>query len=81
MVESGVKIVDSKRVHTQLLHEDGIAQTDVGIGEGIFAVLGLVCALTSRLVVDTNDHQALVGDSVNKVAAANFNRVHSIGNG
>lgn len=80
MVEGRVEVVDAKRVHTQLLHENCISQTDIGIGEGVFTVLSLVCALASRLIVDTDDHETVTRNRVNEVAAANLDGVDSMSN-
>ena len=81
MIQRRVKIVDTNSVHPQLLHEDSIAQTDVGICERILAVCGLVCALTSGLVVNTNNHQPVVGDGIDKVLAAHFDWVDGFRDG
>lgn len=78
VIESGIKIVDTKRVHAKPLHEDCISQTEVGIGQGILFVGRLICALSSGLVVDTNYHKALASNSVDEVAAANFNGIDSM---
>lgn len=78
VIESGIKIVDTKRVHAKPLHEDCISQTEVGIAQGILFVGRLICALSSGLVVDTNYHKALASNSVDEVAAANFNGIDSM---
>lgn len=80
MIEGGIKIVDAERIHTQFLHEDCISQADIGIGEGILAVLRLVSPLTSRLVVDADDHKALASSSLDQVAATDLDGVDSMSN-
>jgi hypothetical protein len=90
VVEGGVDIVDTDGIHlsmsviayaslhityTQLLHNHSIAKTHVCVGESVFTRRWLVTGLTSRLVVNTNNHQALVCDCVDKVLAADFDRV------
>jgi hypothetical protein len=80
VVEGGIKIVDAKCVHTQLLHEDCVSQADISISQGILTVGGSVCALASGLVVDTNNHQAVASNSIDEVAAANFNGIDSMTN-
>ena len=80
MVKRRVEIVDTDRVHTQLLHKGSISQTDIGICESVLAVRGLVRSLTSRLVVNTNNHQTFVCDCVNEVLPAHFNRVDGVSN-
>lgn len=64
--------------YTELLHDRSIAQTHVRVGEGILSRGWLVTGLTSRLVVNTNNHQPLVRDSINKVLAADFDRVNGV---
>ena len=60
--------------HTYL-HQRGIAKTAGGVGERVAnAEIG---ALAAFLVVDTEDHEALVGDRVNEVLALDNNRVGS----
>ena len=95
VVESGVDIVDANRVHlgslaaadrsmhcsyTQLLHNHSIAKTHVRVGEGILTLCRLVSGLTSRLIVNANDHQPLVCDGVDKVLTADLDRVDGVGN-
>lgn len=80
MVKRRVEIVDTDRVHTQLLHKGSISQTDIGICESVLAVRGLVRSLTSRLVVNTNNHQSLVRDGVDKVLSADFHWMDGIRN-
>lgn len=67
--------------YTEFLDQHSVAQTDIGIREHILAFIGLVRSLASRLVVDTNDHQTLVRDRVDKVLSANLDRVHGLRNG
>lgn len=81
MVKRRVEIVDTNRVYTQLLHEGCISQTFVAICEGIFAVCGIVCSLTSGLVIDTNDHHPLVCAGVDEVLATDFDWLDGIGDG
>lgn len=94
MVEGGVDVVDADSVHlkalafadtavhstyTQLLHDHSITETHVCVGEGILTILWLVSGLTSRLIVNTNNHQPLVCDRVDKVLTANLDRVDGVG--
>lgn len=95
MVQRRINVVDANGVHlkslasahvavhstyTQLLHHNSIAQTHVPIGESIFARGWLVSGLTSRLVVNTNDHQPLVRDGIDKILAADLDRVDGVSN-
>lgn len=66
--------------YTQLLHNHCITETHVCVCEGILLRRGLVSGLTSRLVVNTNDHQPLVSDGIDKVQAADLNRVDGLRN-
>jgi hypothetical protein len=63
---------------TQSLHEHSISQTDISVRKHVLALSRLVRSLTSRLVVDTNDHQPLVGDRVDKVLTADLDWVDSL---
>jgi len=81
VVKRRVEIVDTNRVYTQLLHEGCISQTFVAICERIFAVCGIVCSLTSGLVIDTNDHYPLVGGGVDEVLATDLDWLDGIGDG
>lgn len=65
--------------YPQFLYEHSIAQTDVRVRKHILALTGLVRSLASRLVVNTNNHQSLVGDCVNEVLAADLDGVDGIG--
>lgn len=58
--------------HTYL-HQCGIAKTAGGVCKRI--ANRKISALATFLVVDTEDHEALVGDSVNEVLALDNNRV------
>ena len=60
--------------HTYL-HQGGIAKTAGGVGQRV--ANAEISALTAFLVVDTEDHEALVGDGVNEVLALDNNRVGS----
>jgi len=55
------------------LHQCGITKTTSGVGERVADAE--VSALATFLVVDTKDHEALVGDGVDKVLALYNNRV------
>jgi len=55
------------------LHQRSIAKTASGVGKRI--ANAEVGALAAFLVVDTEDHETLVGDRVNEVLALNNNRV------
>jgi hypothetical protein len=94
MVEGGVDIVDTDSVHlglsaiavcgsnctyTELLHDHRVTETHVGVCEGILLGRGLVSGLTSRLVVNTNNHQPLPGNGVDEILAADLNRVDGVG--
>ena len=95
VVESGINVVDTDSVHlhplevghlimhgtyTQLLHDHSIAETHVCVCEGILFRRRLVSGLTSRLVVNAHNHQPLVRDGIDKVLAADLNRVDGMGN-
>jgi hypothetical protein len=67
--------------YTQSLHHHSITQTDISVREHILALARLVRSLATGLIVDTNDHQSLVRDRVDKVLAADFHRVHGLRNG
>lgn len=60
---------------TTHLHQSGVAKAASRIGERISDTE--VGALTSFLVVDTKDHEALIGDRVNEVLAFYDNGVGS----
>lgn len=94
VVQSRVDVVDTDSVHliqsaivcatlhytyTQLLHNHGVTKTHICVCEGILLLSGLVSGLTSRLVVNTNNHQPLVGDGVDEVLAADLNGVNGMG--
>lgn len=55
------------------LHEGSIAEADGGVCERVR--LAEISASTALLVVDTKDHEALVGHRVNEVLALDDNRV------
>ena len=67
-----------RNTYTKLLHDHRVAETHVGVSERILTGGWLVSGLTSRLVVDTNNHQPLVRDSINKVLAADFDRFNGV---
>lgn len=67
--------------YTEPLHDSRIAQAHVCIREHILALIWLVRSLTSRLVIDANDHQTLARDGIDKVLAADLDWVDSIRNG
>lgn len=68
-----------RNTYTKLLHDHRVAETHVGVSERILTGGWLVSGLTSRLVVDTHDHQPLVRDRVDKVLAADLDRVDGVG--
>ena len=55
------------------LHQCGIAKTAGGVGKRV--ANAEISALAAFLVVDTEDHEALVGDRVNEVLTLDNNRV------
>lgn len=55
MVESGVEVVRSDGVDSQLLHECRIAQTDSAIAQWILSIVVVVCLTASRLVIDSDN--------------------------
>ena len=55
------------------LHQRGIAKTAGGVGKRV--ANAEISALAAFLVVDTKDHEALVGDRVNEVLALDNNGV------
>jgi hypothetical protein len=80
VVQSRVDVVNTDSVHTELLHDNRITETHVGVRKGIFLFSGLVSGLTARLIVNTNNHQPFVCDCVNEVLPAHFNRVDCVSN-
>lgn len=79
VVQSGVDIVHTDGVRTELLEHDGIAQTDFLVRQGVATLLRLVACLASGLVVNTNDHEALLRNSVNQILALDLDRVDGDG--
>ena len=95
MIESGIDVVNTNGVHlkmsviggislrntyTQLLHNNSITKTHVCVSKGILALCWLVTGLTSRLVVNTNDHQSFVCNGINEVLTANLYGVDGVHN-
>lgn len=76
MADSGRK---ARKLNPQRLQDGGIAQTNIGLRQGILALLWLVASLASWLVVDANDLQALVCDAVDKLLPANLDGIHGMG--
>lgn len=76
MVQGRVDVVGANGVHTQVLHERRIAQTGSAVAERVLRVRRAVCALSARLVVDTNDHEAVIRLRVNKLLLLHNDRVY-----
>lgn len=75
VVEGRVEVIGADGVHAQVLHEGSVAKAFCGVAERVGLVE--VCALAERLVVDAQDHEALVGDGVDEVLALCDDRVGS----
>lgn len=71
--------VDHRRAYTKLLHKRSISQTDCAVAQRILSVRVSVGTLPTRLVVDTKDHEAVIGDCVNEVLTTHLDRVDGEG--
>ena len=80
VVKGGVDVVHTDGVGTKLLEHDGIAQTDFLVRQGVTTLLRLVACLAAGLVVNTDDHEALLGNGVEQVLALDLDRVDGDGN-
>lgn len=67
--------------YTEALDHSRVSQADVGVGEHVLALVRLVGGLSTRLVINANDHEPLVGDRIDEVLASHLDRVDGMGEG
>ena len=77
MVNIGVKIVDTNSIHTQNLHQGGIAKASVRVPEGIIGVRIIECGAPTRLIRHTGDLELVSSFGVDEFIALNLNRRNS----
>lgn len=79
MVQVGVDVVDTDGVHTQHLHESGIAKAVGLVAQRVYSRLGLVAGRTAGLVCDSHDLEPGTGVLVDEERALHINGGHGSG--
>jgi len=80
VVQLGAKVVNSNRVDAENLQEGRIPSAGSRVRQRILALFRLVSGLSTRLVVDTDDLEALA-IFVDEVPALDFKRFEGRGKG
>lgn len=79
MVQVGIDVVNTNGIDTEQLHDGGITEAGVLVGQRVHSTGGRVASAAARLVCDADDLVSVTGRIVDEVAALDLDGGDSSG--